>query len=408
MPDGLAIHLDPLGGIAGDMFVAAMLDAWPLLEVGTMEAIRTVIGPDVAGLGVTSAQSASIAGKRFVLESSGDHDSDVGHHHHHHFCDIREMLATSKLERPVRERAIDIFTILAEAEAVVHGVDIGEVAFHEVGAIDSLADIVGAAYLIDAVSAQSWSVASLPIGSGTVVSSHGLLPVPAPATARLLAGFDVFDDGHPGERVTPTGAAILRHLSPRQDSTARCGRLTAIGHGLGTRIIQGVPNLLRVLAFAAPEHPDRDYVDVIEFDVDDQSSEDLAIGLENLRANPFVLEVYQQAAFGKKGRLAVHVRVIARAGSADDIAAQCFSETTTLGLRVMRQMRYVLRRESATVNTSEGPIRVKRAWRPGGALTCKVEADDLVRVEGGHAARQRVSERAAGDPAAGDPKDREA
>ena len=235
-----------------------------------------------------------------------------GSHHHPHrrFADIRAWIEGSRLDRPVAERAAAIFTLLAEAEAEVHGIAAADVTFHEVGAWDSIADVVCAAWLIDSLKPVSWSSAPLPLGGGRVATAHGVLPVPAPATALLLAGTPVHHDGVGGERVTPTGAAILRYLGPAFDAAGLAGRISRTGHGFGARRLDGMSNVLRALVLdtagggAGRGHPwEEETVGVCAFEVDDQTAEDLAVGLERLRAGDGVLDVVQTPVFGKKGRI---------------------------------------------------------------------------------------------------------
>ena len=160
-------------------------------------------------------------------------EGQIGDHGHVHWRRLRERLAAAPLDAAVAAQAIAIFGLLAEAEAGVHGVAVDEATFHEVGAWDSIADIVAAAYLIETIGAESWSAGSLPLGGGRVRCAHGELPVPAPATLRLLEGFSFHDDGRPGERVTPTGAAILKALVTSTGFGS--GRLEKTGHGFGLR-----------------------------------------------------------------------------------------------------------------------------------------------------------------------------
>jgi len=242
---------------------------------------------------------------------------------------------------------------------------------------------------IDASGARVWSVAPLPLGSGRVQTAHGSLPVPAPATALLLEGFAVFDDGRPGERVTPTGAAILRHLAPESGVASLPARLARTGVGFGTRTLPGTSNVLRVLAFEPlAAHSGGDRVQVLRFEVDDQSPEDLAVGLERLREVEGVLDVLQSPAFGKKGRVCVAVQVLARPEARERALAACFEETTTLGVRIASEERATLARRDASVEAPAGPVRVKAARRPSGRTTAKAEMDDLAGAPGGHAARE--------------------
>jgi uncharacterized protein (DUF111 family) len=292
----------------------------------------------------------------------------------------------------VKGHALGIFGALAEAEAKVHGIDPAHVAFHEVGAADSIADIVAAAWLIDAIGPASWSTSPLPLGSGTVMTAHGRLPVPAPATALLLAGLPMHDDGIAGERVTPTGAAILRYLG--------CGdrpgglRMGATGIGFGTRLLPGISNCLRLLVFdrseesaCGPSVPHRSLL-VVSFEVDDQSPEDLATGIDRLRAMTEVHDVLTMPAFGKKGRMAMHVQVLASAVAEEVVVAACFAQTTTIGLRTQMVSARALPRRIAPIETGHGPIRVKLVERPGG-MTAKAELDDLAAAET-HDARARL------------------
>jgi hypothetical protein len=221
-----------------------------------------------------------------------------------------------------------------------------------------------------------------------VRAAHGLLPVPAPAAAHLLAGFAFrADDGAPGERVTPTGAAILRYLNPRFTGDGAPGKLIATGMGAGSRQLADVPNVLRVLGFAATQ-PAGDAILVIEFDIDDQSPEDLATGLDRLRRVAGVRDVATFTGIGKKGRWLQAVRIMADPAHRDAVVGAVFEETATIGLRLRREERAVLARRTVVVEEENGPVRVKVADRQG-RPTGKAEADDVA-VAGGSDARSRA------------------
>ena len=387
------IHLNPLGGIAGDMFAACLLDAFPQYADSVVAAAQNMASVECA---FVPHGDGTLTGSRFVVGQEHHPSHRHGHHHTHAaWRDIRGRLQASALAPAVREHAIGIFAVLAEAEGRVHGCTPDEVTFHEVGAVDSIADIVAAAALIDAIGPATWSVASLPLGGGTVHTAHGLMPVPAPATALLLEGLAVHDDGVAGERVTPTGAAILRYLGCATGGPAR-GTLRHGGYGFGSRRLPGLSNCLRALVFDAADAkagPGHRELAVISFEVDDQSGEDLAIGLDRVRAMPGVHDVVQMAAFGKKSRLAVHVQVLAAPEALDAAVEACFRETTTIGLRTHLVQGRALPRRFATVETEDQAMTVKLVERPaqGGAavLTGKVEADHLRPIES-HAARTRL------------------
>ncbi len=377
----LHLHLDPLGGVAGDMFLAALLDAWPEHAAGTFEAMRAAGLPDDWRAELVAHDDGVLAGRRVVIEgpAEGDHGGPG------RFRAIRASLAEAVLPGPVRARAVAIFTLLAEAEAKVHGIALDEVHFHELADWDSIADVVGSAWLLEALGPLSVSCAPLPLGSGRIATAHGSLPVPAPAAALLLEGLAMVDDGVPGERVTPTGAAILRHLRVRVGLPEGSWRIAGTGIGFGMRRLPGLSNVLRVLAWepAAAGGRADDRVAVLAFEVDDQSPEELALGLDALRRAEGVLDVIQLAALGKKGRLASQVQLLARPERLDAVIERCFAETTTIGLRWRLEARAVLARETVSV----GDLGVKLVTRPGGERTAKAEIEPFRERPDGHAAR---------------------
>ncbi|MEG9526344.1 MAG: LarC family nickel insertion protein [Hyphomicrobiales bacterium] len=438
------IHLDALGGVAGDMFAAALLDAFPEHQEGVRASVRAVDARIACALrphndGILSGAHFVVSGPDAEPEPVGhghhtheghahgqghghDHGHDHGHHHdpasghgdghghgrghthggrhgHRPWSEIRAALKAADLAPAVRAHALGIFGHLAAAEARVHGIAVEAVAFHEVGAFDSIADIVAAAHLIAALEARSWSVSALPLGSGRVRTQHGPLPVPAPATTLLLAGFSTLDDGIPGERVTPTGAAILRHLCGDDPGRGRPrGILGRTGIGFGTKVLPGLSNCLRamVLEDGVASGPGRRDLAVIAFEVDDQSGEDLAMGLDRLRAEPGVVDVVQMPVIGKKGRMMARIQVLVSPESLAATIAACFRETTTIGLRYHRVEGAMLARAARTVEHDGQSVRVKVVERPGGR-TAKAEADDA-RGQAGHAVRaalRREAERLA-------------
>lgn len=386
------LHLDPVGGVAGDMFIAAVLDAFPHLCDGLLSAVRSAGLPPQVSCKVLAHRDHALTGRRFEVDDAELAHASHAHTHDHPdhvpYRDIRERLERSPLDGNVKRHAAEIFTLLAKAEAKVHGADLDSVTFHELGSWDSIADIVGAAYLIDALKPAYWSTGPLPLGRGQVNSSHGLLPVPAPATALLIDGFVVRDDGLEGERVTPTGAAILRYLGCSNGLDARPRRLVGSGIGFGTRVFPGISNILRVLVFEDGARSEtEDQVAVVSFEVDDQSGEDLAVGIAQLRLHPGVLDVLQIPAFGKKGRMVAQIQILARPERAQEVMELCFLETSTIGVRHQLISRRTLPRSAASVMVNGRAVRVKITERPAGAPTAKAEMDDATANTKGRAER---------------------
>jgi pyridinium-3,5-bisthiocarboxylic acid mononucleotide nickel chelatase len=374
------VHLDPIGGIAGDMFAAAMADAFPERVPGLMAQLKKLGDGEIR---FAAHADASLRGQRFIVEESGH----PGHHHHVPHREIQARLAAAGLGPEVLRHALALFQLLAEAEGEVHGVPADAVEFHEIGAWDSIVDFVAAAYFIASLAPARWSCAPIPLGGGRVNTAHGVLPVPAPATTLLLRGLNVIDDGLLGERVTPTGAAIVRYLVKEGSGPDRSPRtLASSGHGFGTRKLPGMANVLRCLAFtgANPSAPADEEIALLQFEIDDQTAEDLAVAMDRIREMPGVLDASQMAVYGKKGRLATQVQVLTQAGAADAVADACLVQTTTLGVRLSRLQRRRVPRDEMDA----GDVRVKVARRPEGKLTAKAEMDDIARVPGERSTRQ--------------------
>ncbi len=385
------LHLNPLGGLAGDMFCAALLDTSPELLTKLQQLLDGLEMPVPVKLSLSAAEG-HLSGRRFKVEPLGG----PGHEHHHHaYRDIRRLLAESGLPAGVKTRSQAMFRLLAEVEAEVHGVDIEGVHFHEVGNWDAIADIVSASALLEELRITSCSTDPLPLGGGRVRTAHGWLPVPAPATRLLMQGLPVVDDGVPGERVTPTGAAILKSLQPV--STGSYGGLTASGMGFGTRELEGIPNCLQALcltdAHGGRSTTDfaRDRISTINFEVDDQSPEDFAQAMDRLRALDGVLSVTSLQAIGKQGRPTQAVEILARGDVTQAVAWACFDETSTIGLRLAKVERLLLSRKQLDVELGERRYQVKQVQRPGGD-SAKLESRELAEVSG-YANRERLRRR---------------
>ena len=377
---GNHLDLDVFGGIAGDMFIAAALDAVPdLLE--ELQSVAAQIGPGVS-LNQEKVKDHGLTGSHVTLTLPG---KDRGPRH---YGDYLATLIKSAPDRQVAERAADIIERLGKAEATVHGVPLERVHFHEISDWDSIADILLSAVFLERLHITSASVGPIPKGSGTVITEHGPLPIPAPATMRLLTGMTITDDGVAGERVTPTGAAILAHLAPTPRLPSSCV-LNSSGYGFGTKRFKEIPNMLRFNYYESQRSATSDQVGVISFHVDDQTAEDLAVGLENIRDTSGVLDVLQWSAAGKKGRIATKIEVICHPGELEKVADRCFLETTTIGLRWRIESRRLLDRDLSGVRVGDAEFQTKTTSRPNGSHSVKPEMDELKRVEG-HFEREKL------------------
>lgn len=394
-----AIHLDAVGGIAGDMFAAAMLDALPSAWPACARAIAAVAPPAGVEASLADHSDGVLTGRRFLVAGVDEAHDPTHHHAHSHdhghghrpWREIRQRLEAADLTDGERDAAIGIFAGLAKAEAAVHGIDVDDVAFHEVGAWDSIVDIVAAAAIIAQVPACSWTVSSLPRGRGQVRSAHGMLPLPAPATVELLKGYTLHDDGEDGERITPTGAAILSYLAPSQAADPIPRGLIGVGTGFGTKRLKHRSNILRATLYGAAtsvRETTAETVEVLRCEIDDQTPEDLAIALDHVRRDARVFDVCQWPVFAKKGRMATAVQVLVQQGGGDAVTRIMLDETTTLGVRRMIADRHVVERNFAV---SDG-VNVKLATRPS-AMTAKAEAGDLADVAT-HAERQNARRQA--------------
>ena len=384
------IHLDAVGGAAGDMFVAAMLDARPDLEARVFADVTAVLPPGIGRPVLSKGLSGGIAVRRFALvaEVHAHHAHDHGHGHGVHYPDLVRRIEGAKLHEGTAREALAILGQLARTEARLHGVPVDHVHFHEVGDWDSLMDVVAAGSLAAALAPCTWSVSALPRGDGFVRTHHGVLPVPAPATVALLEGFRWRDDGVGGERVTPTGAGILVHLT--QGAPFPPGELVlrASGNGAGTREIPGMPNVLRATVFEVARGAATETVFVVSFEVDDMTGEEIGVAADRLRAAEGVVDVNLGQRWGKKGRPVMDFRLLVKPAFLGAVREACFRETSTIGLRESLERRTVLARELDSVTVDGESVRRKRVVRPGGEQSVKVESDDLARREGLEARRR--------------------
>lgn len=396
------IHLDFVGGMAGDMFCAAMLDAFPELYQPLQDFLTGL--PLFAGYRIETktAKQKEIVGKRFLVIKDNAVIDDKNHmvftpldaaaispvplanmnHDHHHYSWVEiERKIDHVTDSLIRQRVSEIYRLLVQAESEVHGVTLDKIHLHEVGADDALIDIISAAYLITYSGVTSWSCSALPWGNGTIKCAHGQLPVPAPASVKLLKNFTWRHDDEIGERVTPTGAAILAWLMSHASGHLR-GELVKDGYGCGKRQFNSLANIIRVCVFSNPtasvddgsKRPGQDQVDVIQFDIDDMTPEFIAIAQDRLRLLPGVIDLASYAMSGKKGRFMVRNELLAQPGQREAILAQIFLQTSTLGVRYWSASRKILDRQQIDVDYQNTSWPVKIAHRPDDSVSAKLEA----------------------------------
>jgi len=361
-------YFDAFSGLSGDMTVGA------LLHLGMpLDALREELGKlPVTGYHVhqTERELSGIHATKFHVEV---HDPL----HERSFRAIARMLQESALIPSVKDTASRIFTVLAEAEGHVHGVAPEAVHFHEVGAIDSIVDIVGTAFGFHFLGIEQMYVSPLPMGKGLVPSRHGILPIPGPATMELLKGRAVrLEDGE-GEMVTPTGAAIVAALA--QPSVSPVFVPSAVGYGAGEKTWADRPNLLRVVLGTNQADSREEQLLMLETNIDDLNPEMYEYVMERLFAAG-ARDVFLSTIHMKKNRPGILLQVLCEPVDRERLSTIIFTETSTLGLRSYAVARVALRRESTNITTSYGPVRVKLAHGPDGRVNAAPEYEDCKRL----------------------------
>lgn len=369
-------YFDCFSGASGDMILAACIDAG--LDADDLRSRLAGLNLPGWSLEVNKVRKQGFAASQ--VEVRLDPAADQPHRHLRH---IREIIDRSALPPAVRKRAIAVFSRLAEAEAAVHGTTVEKVHFHEVGAIDAIVDIVGACLALEMLGVEQVRCSAIPTGSGMVTCDHGVMPVPAPATARLLTGVPLADCDEIGELTTPTGAALLTTLSAGFGPLPAM-RIERIGVGAGRRDGQRRANVLRLLvgqaaAEAGDEAQERDEIVVLETNLDDVSPQVIGHVYDALFAAGAV-DVFTSPVHMKKNRPGVVLTVLVPPHIQEQIESILFNETTTFGVRAWRCERRTLSRTFETVETPGGPVRIKVGRQAGHVLTATPEYEDCRRA----------------------------
>lgn len=387
------LHFQSIGGASGDMILAALVD----LGVDIKKIQRQLAGLHLEPFKILarSCGSHGLHGTQIEVKLSAvghQHSAKHEQHPHHHgrsFRDIRRLIEHSRLPAPVRARSIQVFRRLAEAEAKMHAVAVDDVHFHEIGAVDSIVDIVGACQALQDLGVEQVIVDPLPTGSGTVRCAHGVYPVPAPATAELLRGFPLAPSDEAGELLTPTGAALLVTWRSLEGVPAG-SRIIQAGHGFGHRTLEHRPNLLRaVLLETAAAAPATDVCHVLECNLDDTTPELIgALTVQLLAAG--ALDVFTAAIQMKKQRPGVLLSVLCHAAEKPALLDLIFRGSTTFGVREHAVQRTILARRFQKTETPFGAVRVKIGSWQGRDITHAPEMDDCLAC----AAKRKVPVRA--------------
>lgn len=413
-------YLECFSGISGDMLLGALVDAGVPFACLEQAAAALDLGAHLEARKVTRGGIAAtkvdvLTPEHAVHEPENSHsDTEIEHAHEAHTHEVHgheahahsththashrslsehrslsailAIIRAAPLSETVKSRSIRAFQLLGEAEAAIHSVPIEQVHFHEVGAVDTIVDIVCAAAGCEALGVDRWLASHLNVGSGTVVCQHGTLPVPAPATLALLGDAPVYSAGPPMERVTPTGAAVLRMLEVHYAPLPTM-RVKATGYGAGGRDTPGEPNLLRLLAGETEDAPSEgtESIAIIETVIDDSSPQLLGYVSELLLASG-AWDVYRVAVQMKKGRTGVQLTVLCRPDLVPTLRDLIFRETTTIGLHWRVENKISLSREFLKVQTPWGDVQIKIArWPSGKAANASPEYEDCRLIAEQHA-----------------------
>jgi len=388
------LYFDCFAGAAGDMILGALLDAGlPFDELKRALGSLAVEGWDVS---VDKVVKAGVTATKFrVLEHAhADHHHHDGQDHAHHddggHRSLKEIFAAidrSSLSANGKARAIKMFRRLGEVEAAIHNMPLDRIHLHEVGALDSIIDIVGAVFALEWFNADRVVVSPINVGGGMVKSAHGTFPVPAPATVALLKDAPVYSSGVQMEMLTPTGALILTEYASAFGPVPPM-TIQRVGYGAGDRELRDTPNVVRVMVGDSHTMPEQTgaahdrashHVAVLECEIDDMNPQIFGVLMDRLYAAG-ALEVFYQAVQMKKNRPGTLMTVVARPADRDRMTDIVFRESTTIGVRHQVLARECLEREMVTVQTPIGPVRFKVARRDGRILNAQPEFEDLAKL----------------------------
>ena len=368
------IYFDCFSGISGNMILGALLDAG--LNFNELKKKLKSLKLTAYSLQLEKVKKNGIAASYFEVQTSGRSSQ------HRNLSNIVSLINKSKLSASIKTKSIDIFTRLAKAEAKIHGVSVDKIHFHEVGAVDAIIDIVGAVCALEIMGIEEIYCSPLPVSRGYINCAHGILPVPAPATAELIKGIPVYGSRIYGELVTPTGAAIITSLAKSFGDCPEI-KISAVGYGAG-RMDLDQPNALRVLVGETPDKKSRETIYSIETNIDDMNPQIFDNVFEKLFSNG-ALDVYMTSIIMKKGRPGILLSVLAKENDIKSLSDIILTNTTSLGVRITKHQRRILDRTTKTIGTKYGKVRVKIGVLNGKTVNIQPEYEDCKKLSRKHA-----------------------
>jgi pyridinium-3,5-bisthiocarboxylic acid mononucleotide nickel chelatase len=367
------LYFDCFSGAAGDMILGSLIDAGVPIEEVRRALGSLAIEPDVVW--TERVSRAGVTATKFCVkgEDAGEHS-----HPHRHLSGVYKLIDGSALTDDGKSRAKELFERLGRAEAEIHGTTMEKVHLHEVGALDSIIDIVGSVFALEYLGAQEIVSSPLNVGSGTVRAAHGLYPVPAPATMRLLEGTPIYAGQQQAELVTPTGALLVSSYA-KQYGPVPAMRVRRIGYGAGTRDFKDTPNVLRVLVGDSDRTASAQTVVVIECEIDDMNPQIFGVLMDRLLAEG-ALDVFYTPVQMKKNRPGTLLTIVTPPDARERLTSIVFTETTSIGVRYRDMTRECLDRETVAVETPAGAVRIKIARRLGAIVNASPEFEDCARL----------------------------
>ncbi|HLF34158.1 MAG TPA: nickel pincer cofactor biosynthesis protein LarC [Cyclobacteriaceae bacterium] len=365
-----AAYFDCFSGISGDMIIGSLLDAG--LDFSELEKEIGKLGLGTVRLKAAKTVKRNIASTKFdvIFEDQK---------RHRHLKDLNAMVENSGIDEEIRDKAKSVFLKIALAESKIHNMPLDQVHFHEIGAVDTIVDVVGSIMGFKKLGIEKVFSSRLNVGSGFVTFSHGTFPVPAPATAEILKNIPTYSTGSVGELVTPTGAALIATLAHEFGDMPPI-KVQDIGYGAGTKDFDH-PNVLRVYIGEVTEATTFNEVFVIETNIDDMNPQWYDSIMDRLYGNG-ALEVFLTNIQMKKNRPGIKLTLLSDIENKERLIKIILTETTSIGVRVRRETREILKREIKTFNTPYGPVKAKISYYEGEAINTKIEYDDLKRIAG--------------------------